>query len=93
MIFPTRYGVPFGTSLSCTHDGSPGTTLTWFRGSVMLTNTSNVTIHDNGTLELNPLVSTDYSEDGVEYHCMLSNQFGSVVSRTAIIQLASKLTY
>jgi len=97
VVVPTRrennMAVSLGTSLSCTHDGGPGTTLTWFRGSTMLTNTSTITIHNNGTLELQPLVDADYSPTGVEYHCVLSNQFGSVTSRTAIIQLAGKLTY
>jgi len=93
VVYPTRNGVSLGTSLFCTHDGSPGTTLKWFRGSTMLTTKDTITIHNNGTLELQPLVDADYSPTGVEYYCMLSNQFGNVVSRTAIIQLASKLTY
>jgi len=93
VVVPTKNGVSLGTSLSCTHDGSLGTTLTWFRGSTMLTNTFTITIHNNGTLELFPLLDADYSLSGIGYHCILSNQFGNVISRTAIIQLASKLTY
>ena len=71
---------------------SPNTTLKWYRGSVQLTNGTTRTIHDNGTLEFHPLIANiDLTEEGVEYHCVLTNASGSVISRTAILKLPSKL--
>ena len=32
----------------------------------------------------------DVTTEGVQYYCVLSNAFGSVISRTALLQLASK---
>ena len=71
---------------------SPNTIITWYRGSVQITNGTTRTIHDNGTLEFHPLiVNVDLTEEGVEYHCILTNASGSVISRTAILKLPSKL--
>ena len=82
-----------GESLHCSHN-SPNTALTWYRGSVQITNGTTRTIHDNGTLEFHPLIANvDLTEEGVEYHCILTNAFGSVTSRTAILKLTSKLFY
>ena len=87
----SRDGTPIGASIHCAHD-SPNTTLKWFRGSVELDLGTSRIIHDNGTLEFTILISGfDLSATGVEYHCMLSNTFGSVISRTAILQSTSKL--
>ena len=78
-------------ALHCVHD-SPNTTLKWYRGSVQITSGGTRTIHDNGTLEFHPLIANaDLTEEGVEYHCILSNAFGSVISISAILKLASKL--
>ena len=49
-------------------------------------------LHPNGTLEFRPLIDrADVTVEGVKYQCMLSNAFGSVISRTALLQSASKL--
>ena len=80
-----------GASLHCAHS-SPNTTLSWYRGTTQITSGGTRTIHDNGTLEFHPLIANaDLTPEGVEYHCILSNAFGSVISRTAILTLASKL--
>ena len=91
-VLPTTRGSdPVGASLHCAHN-SPNTTLSWYRGSQQVTSGSTRTIHDNGTLEFHPLIANvDLTAEGVEYHCRLSNTFGSVISRTAILKLASKL--
>ena len=53
---------------------------------------NNRILHTNGTLEFRVLIDRgDVSEDGVEYYCQLTNAFGSVISRTALLQSASKL--
>ena len=91
MLPTTRDNEALNASLHCAHD-SPNTTVIWYRGSVQITNGTTRTIHDNGTLEFDPLIANvDLTEDGIEYHCILSNAFGSVISRTAILKLASKL--
>ena len=92
MLPTTRDNEALNASLQCAYD-SPNTTLTWYRGTNLVTTGNTRTIHDNGTLEFHPLIANaDLTEDGVEYHCILSNAFGSVISRTAILKLASKLT-
>ena len=83
----------FIEALHCAHN-SPNTTVTWYRGSVQITNGGTRTIHDNGTLEFHPLIANvDLTEEGVEYHCILTNASGSVISRTAILKLPSKLLF
>ena len=91
-VLPTTRGSdPVGASLHCAHD-SPNTTLSWYRGSEVVVNGITRIIHDNGTLEFHPLIANaDLNPEGVEYHCRLSNAFGSIISRTAILKLASKL--
>ena len=92
MLPTTRDNEALSASLHCAHD-SPNTTLTWYRGSVQITSGTTRTIYDNGTLEFHPLIANaDLTVEGVEYHCILSNAFGSVISRTATLKLASKLT-
>ena len=92
-VLPTRGNAALSAALHCAHD-SPNTTVTWYRGSVQITSGFIRTIHDNGTLEFRFLIANaDLTEEGVEYHCILSNAFGSVISRTAILKLASKLFY
>ena len=92
MLPTTRGSVGLHAALHCAHD-SPNTTLTWYRGIELVATGNTRTIHDNGTLEFHPLIANaDLTEDGIEYHCRLSNAFGSVISRTAILKLASKLT-
>ena len=91
-VLPTVRGSdPVGASQHCAHD-SPNTTLSWYRGSQQVTSGGTRTIYRNGTLEFNPLIANvDITADGVEYHCVLSNAVGSVISRTAILRLVSKL--
>ena len=91
MLPTVRDSYPVGTSLHCAHD-SPNTTLLWYRGSEQVISSGTRTIHLNGTLEFNPLIANaDLTEEGVEYRCRLSNAFGTVISRAAILKLASKL--
>ena len=93
MLATIRDNNAIGESLHCLYN-FPNTILTWYRDSVQITNGTTRTIHDNGTLEFHPLIANaDLTEEGVEYHCILSNAFGSVISRTAILKLASKLFY
>ena len=93
MLPTTRNSEALSAVLHCAPKSpNPNTTLTWYRGSVQLNSGGTRIIHDNGTLEFNPLIANaDLNEEGVEYYCMLSNAFGSVISRTAILKLASKL--
>ena len=82
---------PVSASIHCTHE-TPDTTLTWYRNGVVVTYDSTRRLHSNGTLEFRPLIDrADVSVQGVGYQCMLSNAFGSVISRTALLQSASKL--
>ena len=86
-MLPTAIGSdPVRASLHCAHD-SPNTTVTWYQGSTQITSDGGTrTIHDNGTLEFHPLIANaDLTEEGVEYHCILSNAFGSTISRIAIL--------
>ena len=88
----TRNNEALNASIHCAHD-SPNTTLTWYRDSVQINSGGTRIIHANGTLQFRPVIAdADLTEEGVEYHCRLSNAFGSVISRTAILKLASKLT-
>ena len=53
---------------------------------------ANRILHPNGTLEFRVLLDhADISEAGIGYYCQLTNAFGSVISRTALLQSASKL--
>ena len=92
-MLPTlRDGNTVFASIHCSTD-SPATNLSWFCDGVQIT--TNITtrlLYPNGTLTFDPLiVGRDLSPEGVRYYCMLSNAFGSVISRTAILQQASKL--
>ena len=90
-MLPTAKGTDSVTaSIHCSHD-TPNTTLVWFRNGVALTYTDTRILHNNGTVEFRPLIAlVDVSAEGVKYQCMLSNAFGSVVSRIALLQSASK---
>ena len=91
-MLPTfRDGNAVGASIHCAHD-SPNTNLTWFRDSVKIVPGGTRILHANGTLEFTFLIdNVDLSASGVKYHCMLSNAFGSINSRTAILQSTCKL--
>ena len=92
MLATTRNSNPIGASIYCSYNSSSTTTVTWYRESTQITSGGNRVIHGDGTLEFNPLMANvDLTEDGVEYRCVLSNAFGSVISRAAILKLASKL--
>ena len=91
LLYPVRNGVSVNGELFCGHD-SPGATLRWFRNGNPLTNTGTRTVHDNGTVVFRPLISdVDISPTGIEYHCVVTNEYGSVISRTAILYEASRL--
>ena len=78
-------------SFPCNYDG-PNITVTWYRNDVVVPADSSHIIHDNGTLEITAIVvGVDTTTDGVRYHCVLSNEVGSIRSRPALIQLACKL--
>ena len=71
--------------------GFPNTNLTWYRDGLPMVYDDTRILHPNGTLEFRPLIDrADVTVDGVEYWCILSNAFGSVISRTALLQSASK---
>ena len=53
---------------------------------------ANRILHPNGTIEFKVLIEhVDVSVDGIEYYCQLWSPFGNVISRTALLQAASKL--
>ena len=92
-VLPTVIGTnSVSASIHCSHN-SVNTTVTWFRNGVPLTYTANRILRDNGTVEFRPLIAAvDVTTEGVRYFCVLSNAFGSVISRTALLQSASKST-
>ena len=91
-VLPTARGSdPVHASIRCTHE-PPNTNLTWYRDGLPMVYDETRILHPNGTLEFRPLIDrADVTVDGVEYWCILSNTFGSVISRTALLQSASKL--
>ena len=87
----SRGNNPVPASIHCSHD-SPNTTLTWYRDGLPMVYDANRILHPNGTIEFRVLLErADVSVDGIEYYCQLYNSFGSVISRTALLQSASKL--
>ena len=93
MLATVRDGEAATASIHCSHS-TPDTTLTWFRDGKPLNYTNNRILLDNGTVEFRTLLANiDVTPEGVRYQCMLSNAFGSVVSRTALLQSACKLIY
>ena len=93
-MLPTVRGFqPVYASIHCAHE-SPDTTLTWYRNGVAVTYDATRILHNNGTLEFRPLIDrADVTVDGIEYYCVLSNAFGIVISRTALLQSACKLIH
>ena len=93
-VLPTARGSDsVRASIHCTHE-SPDTNLAWYRDGLPMEYDDTRILHPNGTLEFRPLIDrADVTVEGVKYHCMLSNAFGSVISRTALLQSASKLIY
>jgi len=67
------------------------TNVTWYRnGNLMQKNDTHI-IHSNGSLEITEITKgVDATVAGLEYHCVVSNEFGSIISRPALIQYASK---
>ena len=91
VLYTVRGSNPVGASLHCAHN-STNTTLLWYRESERIFFGATRTIHPNGTLEFHPFIANaDLTPEGIEYYCRLSNDFGSIISRTAILKLASKL--
>jgi len=75
----------------CSFEGL-NVTVTWYRNDIPVMADNSHIIHDNGTLEITAIVQgSDVTTDGVMYHCVLSNEVGSIRSRSALIQLACKL--
>ena len=93
MLATVRDGEAVTALLHCSHN-TPDTTLTWFRDGKPLNYTNNRILLDNGTVEFRVLLAdVDVTPSGKRYQCMLSNAFGSVISRTALLQSACKLIY
>ena len=91
VLATVRGSDPGRASIHCTHE-FPDTNLTWYRDGVPIVYDQTRILHPNGTLEFRPLIDrADVTVRGVAYQCMLSNAFGSVISRTALLQSASKL--
>jgi len=76
----------------CGFEGSD-VNVTWYRNNdMMITEDSSHSINEDGTLEITAIVEgVDATVDGIMYHCVLSNEVGSIRSRSALIQLACKL--
>ena len=90
VVVAQRNGMNVRQSFPCGFEGTD-VTVTWYRNNLELPATDTRTIHPNGTLEITAIVDdADASIDGVDYYCVLSNEVGSVRSRTARIQLACK---
>ena len=91
VVVAQMMGVTLRQSFPCGFEGT-NITVTWFQNNMELSTADpSRTIYPNGTLEITAIVEgVDASEDGVDYYCVLSNEVGSVRSRTARIQLACK---
>ena len=91
-VLPISRGInPVPASIHCSYD-SPNTTLTWYRDGIPMVYDATRILHPNGTIEFRVLLErVDVSVDGIEYYCQLSNALGNVISRTALLQVASKL--
>jgi len=88
VVVAQRMGMNVRQSFPCGFGGA-NVTVTWYQNNMELPATDTRTIHPNGTLEITAIVDgADASEYGVDYYCVLSNEVGSVRSRTARIQLA-----
>ena len=81
-------------TLNCKAEGDPKPTITWYRnGKPVETNRENPISHrmllDNGQLFfLRVIHSKNNHPDIGEYYCNATNSQGSVISRTANIQIA-----
>ena len=90
VLATVRDGQSATAFIHCSHI-TPNTIVTWYRNGAPLTFADTRVLHDNGTVEFRPLVAeVDVSAEGVEYQCMLSNAYGSVISRIALLQSTSK---
>jgi len=89
VIFPI---MNVSESFSCSFEESiTNVTVMWYLDGELLQADSTHIIHDNGTLEITHIMEgIDATVQGVVYHCVLSNQVGSIISRPALIQYASK---
>ena len=91
VVVPQRNNENVIERFPCSFDG-PNITVTWYRNDMLVSEDTSHIIHDNGTLEVTAIVDgVDTTTDGVIYHCVLSNEVGSIRSRPALIQLACKL--
>ena len=66
-------------TLDCSVTGSPTPTITWYKDTLQLQETS-------GSLRITNVQNSDVGR----YHCVASNTAGSVRSLTATLQLACK---
>ena len=65
--------------------------VTWYRnGTVIQSGDAQYTIHPNGSLEISIREGIDATIEGLEYRCVVSNKFGSIISKPALIQYASE---
>ena len=77
--------------LPCSVEGFPNVnvTVTWYRDDQVLQTDNTHIIQDNGTLEITVIMEgVDATVEGLVYHCIVSNEAGSVISRSALIQYA-----
>ena len=86
-----------GFVLTCEAGGDPLPTVSWYRGNTLLDPDSNdnLMVTTSGgspimsTLEIKIIeVGVDASRDGVDYHCLVENTFGTIQSRTAKVSLS-----
>jgi len=64
-------------------------TITWYRDGQVLQADNTHIVFDNGTLEITYIVEEiDATVEGLVYFCVVSNEAGSIISRSALIQYA-----
>jgi len=77
--------------LPCSVEVSPNSniTVTWYRDGQVLQADNTHIVFDNGTLEITDIVEgIDATVEGLVYFCVVSNEVGSIISRSALIQYA-----
>ena len=79
-------------NLTCMASGFPPPTITWFRNGVSLSLNQRITVNPNGTLHIaNITENTDATQAGTSYHCIATNKFGTIRSKTATLFYACEL--
>ena len=69
-------------------------TVTWYQDGQVLQADNTHIVLDNGTLEITDIVEgSDATVEGLVYFCVVSNEIGSIISRSALIQYACEYEY